>query len=268
MPLSERRKRQCIAIINKLRKRGITSIFAEPVDPDFDNCPDYLEVIDRPMDLGTVLHKLDSNSYDTFREFCADVQLIWQNAIDYNGPDTLFAYFAFQFRVWFEELIAGMSDDEVQDWVTRVSDLQQRISSLGEFSKLNAMTVAPDSNSRQVAGKRPPCQKRPALYQYSLEPVVCEVREPPPPPRRDPEEDARPVRVRTFSARKTAELAAAVEALEDEAHVLKVISIIRKCEPWIGITELSRVNFGDLSMETRSMIDDFIRSLDAEERRR
>jgi hypothetical protein len=72
----------------------------------------------------------------------------------------------------------------------------------------------------------------------------------------------RRVKVRHFSTRKTAELVAAVEALEDEAQVMKMISIIRKCEPGISITEASQVNFSDLSMETWSILDDFVRSFD------
>lgn len=48
--------------------------------------PDYAEVIKKPMDLSTVLCKIDLHQYRTVKEFRQDVDLIWQNALEYN-PD-------------------------------------------------------------------------------------------------------------------------------------------------------------------------------------
>lgn len=48
--------------------------------------PDYAEVIKKPMDLSTVLSKIDLHQYGTVKEFLEDVDLIWQNALEYN-PD-------------------------------------------------------------------------------------------------------------------------------------------------------------------------------------
>lgn len=48
--------------------------------------PDYAEVIKKPMDLSTVLSKIDLHQYETVKEFLHDVDLIWQNALEYN-PD-------------------------------------------------------------------------------------------------------------------------------------------------------------------------------------
>lgn len=48
--------------------------------------PDYAEVIKKPMDLSTVLSRIDLHRYGTVREFLQDVDLIWQNALEYN-PD-------------------------------------------------------------------------------------------------------------------------------------------------------------------------------------
>lgn len=38
------------------------------------------------MDLSTVLSKIDLHRYGTVKEFLQDVDLIWQNALEYN-PD-------------------------------------------------------------------------------------------------------------------------------------------------------------------------------------
>ena len=49
--------------------------------------PDYLMVVKRPMDFSTVLTNIDEHKYVTVAEFMSDVDLIWQNALEYN-PDS------------------------------------------------------------------------------------------------------------------------------------------------------------------------------------
>ena len=48
--------------------------------------PDYLEIIDEPMDLTTMLHKIDCHQYSTCEQYLADIELITSNALKYN-PD-------------------------------------------------------------------------------------------------------------------------------------------------------------------------------------
>jgi len=58
--------------------------FAKPVD--LQEVPDYLEIIDEPMDLTTIMHKIDCHEYSTCEQYLADVDLITSNALKYN-PD-------------------------------------------------------------------------------------------------------------------------------------------------------------------------------------
>lgn len=48
--------------------------------------PDYTTVIKQPMDLSTVLTKIDLHKYVTVKDYLHDVDLIWKNALEYN-PD-------------------------------------------------------------------------------------------------------------------------------------------------------------------------------------
>ena len=59
--------------------------FLTPVDPIADNCSDYLTVIQRPMCLNDVLHRLQNGSYAHAHEFAADVRLTFENAKTYNA---------------------------------------------------------------------------------------------------------------------------------------------------------------------------------------
>ncbi|XP_070821724.1 ATPase family AAA domain-containing protein 2-like isoform X1 [Chaetodon trifascialis] len=71
-------------VTNRLSQEKRFKAFTKPVD--LEEVPDYAEVIKKPMDLSTVLSKVDLHQYRTVKEFLEDVDLIWQNALEYN-PD-------------------------------------------------------------------------------------------------------------------------------------------------------------------------------------
>ncbi|XP_073348896.1 ATPase family AAA domain-containing protein 2B [Pagrus major] len=60
------------------------NIFSKPVD--IEEVSDYLEVIRQPMDLSTVMTKIDTLQYLTVKDFLVDIDLICSNALEYN-PD-------------------------------------------------------------------------------------------------------------------------------------------------------------------------------------
>ncbi|XP_066532155.1 ATPase family AAA domain-containing protein 2B [Hoplias malabaricus] len=59
-------------------------IFSKPVD--IEEVSDYLEVIREPMDLSTIMTKIDTHKYITAKDFLVDIDLICSNALEYN-PD-------------------------------------------------------------------------------------------------------------------------------------------------------------------------------------
>jgi hypothetical protein len=168
MPLSEFRRKKCAEIVKNLLQHRIASIFADPVDPELDQCPDYFDVIERPMDLGTVLSKIERNRYETFRDFCADVDLVWQNATDYNGEESLIAMLAAQLSAWFHEMVENMSDSEPSDWFKRLMKLGASIrdAELPESVFPNVPETATASG-----GKRPRTKKAPMIYDFAIEPI-------------------------------------------------------------------------------------------------
>ncbi|XP_037668877.1 ATPase family AAA domain-containing protein 2B isoform X4 [Choloepus didactylus] len=60
------------------------NIFSKPVD--IEEVSDYLEVIKEPMDLSTIITKIDKHNYLTAKDFLKDIDLICSNALEYN-PD-------------------------------------------------------------------------------------------------------------------------------------------------------------------------------------
>ncbi|CAI0625611.1 unnamed protein product [Linum tenue] len=61
--------------------------FMQPVDVKGLGLHDYFEVIDKPMDFSTIKNQMeakDGTGYKNVREICADVRLVFKNAMKYN----------------------------------------------------------------------------------------------------------------------------------------------------------------------------------------
>ncbi|XP_059634687.1 uncharacterized protein LOC132277016 [Cornus florida] len=81
-------KKLVLFILDRLQKKDTYGVFSEPVDPD--ELPDYHEIIEHPMDFGTVRQKLNEGLYSNLEDFEADILLICSNAMQYNAPDTVY----------------------------------------------------------------------------------------------------------------------------------------------------------------------------------
>ncbi|OHT06738.1 Bromodomain containing protein [Tritrichomonas foetus] len=125
--LSEFQKNRCIKVLNKLTKYHISTMFAVPVDPERDNCPDYFQVIHRPMDLKTVREKLEGDQYTTVEEWKDDVNQIWENCYHYNGKQSYVSILAKQLQINFKEMTETLSSNSVVDWAIEVENMKNEI---------------------------------------------------------------------------------------------------------------------------------------------
>ncbi|PRW57142.1 transcription factor GTE8-like [Chlorella sorokiniana] len=63
---------------------NVERVFGGPVDTVLYS--DYLQVVQQPMDLGTIQKRLSDGAYDSPLQFCDDVRLVWSNCLRYNPP--------------------------------------------------------------------------------------------------------------------------------------------------------------------------------------
>ena len=65
-------------------------VFREPVDPILLGIPTYFQVIPKKdaRDLRTIRQKLDTDKYDSMEAFEADMDLMIQNALTFNGAES------------------------------------------------------------------------------------------------------------------------------------------------------------------------------------
>jgi len=79
-------------IITHLWKLNGAHNFHAPVDTVALQIPDYLTIIKKPMDLGTIKKKLAMCEYKKCKEFVDDVKLVFNNTILYNGESSEFGH--------------------------------------------------------------------------------------------------------------------------------------------------------------------------------
>jgi hypothetical protein len=102
-------------------------MFEEAVDPERDEAPDYLTIIKHPMDLTTVEQKLGKNEYKNIHEWKEDVQLIFHNAVTYNGKASTIAEMASDLEHIFLDLTKTLFDDDSATWVSELTVLRKEL---------------------------------------------------------------------------------------------------------------------------------------------
>ncbi|KAJ8925460.1 hypothetical protein NQ315_009294 [Exocentrus adspersus] len=70
----------------KLASNKLFFMFTKPVDTE--EVPDYPTIIKQPMDLETMMTKVDFHRYECAKDFLNDIELICQNALEYNPART------------------------------------------------------------------------------------------------------------------------------------------------------------------------------------
>ena len=84
--------RHCKRLLQTLMDRHFGHVFNAPVD--VDKYPNYRNVVDRPMDFGTIRKQIDANSYKCLDDFVTDVNLVLANARSYNSAGSLVHHMA------------------------------------------------------------------------------------------------------------------------------------------------------------------------------
>nr|XP_022346223.1 bromodomain-containing protein 7-like isoform X2 [Crassostrea virginica] len=81
--------RICLKHIHKmLQKKDVNGFFAYPVNDMI--APGYSSIILNPMDLSTMMSKIESHQYRNVLEYKKDFVLMCNNAMTYNRPETIY----------------------------------------------------------------------------------------------------------------------------------------------------------------------------------
>ncbi|KAL0280152.1 UNVERIFIED_CONTAM: hypothetical protein PYX00_001531 [Menopon gallinae] len=107
---------------NKLKTMQESWPFLKPVNKK--NVKDYYSIIKCPMDLGTIAKKVSSHKYHNRKEFLADVELILENCIAYNGKESPFTLKA--------EALVRVCKQTLEEYDDHLTQLEKNISLVQE----------------------------------------------------------------------------------------------------------------------------------------
>ncbi|XP_064211854.1 ATPase family AAA domain-containing protein 2 isoform X3 [Tribolium castaneum] len=104
-------------ICKKLANNKLFYMFTKPVDTK--EVPDYPTIIKQPMDLETMMTKVDFHRYECAKDFLKDIELIVHNALEYNpaktSADKQIRHRACSLRDYAYTLIKNEMDSDFED---------------------------------------------------------------------------------------------------------------------------------------------------------
>lgn len=98
-----------------LKKQPDVYPFKEPVNWQEMGLFDYPQIIETPMDLGTVEAKLENGEYTTASECAEDIRLVWRNCMTYNADGSDFYQIAEKLAKKFEDKVRPVLRLEQQE---------------------------------------------------------------------------------------------------------------------------------------------------------
>ncbi|XP_042749437.1 ATPase family AAA domain-containing protein 2-like, partial [Lagopus leucura] len=92
--------------------------------------PDYDTVIKHPMDLSTVLSKIDLHQYLTAGDFLEDIDLICSNALEYNPnkdlADRLIRHRACSLKDTAYSIVKGEIDEDLEQRCEEIKESRKK----------------------------------------------------------------------------------------------------------------------------------------------
>ncbi|XP_028653552.2 PH-interacting protein [Erpetoichthys calabaricus] len=145
-------KTQCKELLDLIFQCEDSEPFRQPVD--LEEYPDYRDIIDTPMDFGTVRNKLNCGNYESPTDLCKDVRLIFSNSKAYTPSKKSRIYsMSLRLSALFEEHISVILSDyksaqrfQAANKLTRQRKRGRRRSS----SHSSSATSSPERKRRSV----------------------------------------------------------------------------------------------------------------------
>lgn len=149
-------------------------VFTKPVDPD--EVPDYVTVIKQPMDLSSVISKIDLHKYLTVKDYLKDIDLICSNALEYNPDrdpgDRLIRHRACALRDTAYAIIKEELDEDFEQLCEEIQESRKKRGCSSSKYAPSYYHVMPKQNSPPVGDKKPDQEQNEKL-KVPCTPVAC-----------------------------------------------------------------------------------------------
>uniref|UniRef100_A0A8C2B1Z6 PH-interacting protein n=1 Tax=Cyprinus carpio TaxID=7962 RepID=A0A8C2B1Z6_CYPCA len=151
-------KGRCRELLELIFQCEDSEPFRQPVD--LEEYPDYLDIVDTPMDFGTVLNRLLEGEYETPMDLCKDVRLIFSNSKAYTPSKKSRIYsMSLRLSALFEEHISSiLTDFKAAQSLHSERFTRQRLHTerLTRQSVKRRKSSSPSKRKRRVSSRAPP----------------------------------------------------------------------------------------------------------------
>ena len=119
-----------LAITNDFIKDPIAEPFTVPISSDAPFAEAYFEKIKKPMDLSTVKRNLSNNVYNTIDQWAADFNLVFDNAVSFNGEDDIISSYAMYLKTKFAKRKQELLNQNSRTVELKLIELRNKLASL------------------------------------------------------------------------------------------------------------------------------------------
>jgi hypothetical protein len=199
--------------MDKIGSYRISSMFAHPVDPDREGLATYTQIVQHPMDLGTVRAKLENDEYETIDQWKNQMELVWENTYRFNGRQSLIASLAKQLQTLFHDETAQITGSGISDWVSKFDILRLEVEKIGKSGPKAAFPTVP-------------ANKKMTTRQHTEPPM--KIPKDPPLPR------AASAQPKQLSEDDIVKLTEEVNQIENPDWIQRIVTLIKKSEPHLA----------------------------------
>jgi hypothetical protein len=108
--ITTRQRKEITHILNHISRTPAGQSFKAPVEQLWPECAGaYTAKVSNPIDLGTIQMKVKNNIYPSVDDFRADIVLLYQNSVDFNGIDHMITSIALEVR---DTILNALNDME------------------------------------------------------------------------------------------------------------------------------------------------------------
>ncbi|OHT04811.1 Bromodomain containing protein [Tritrichomonas foetus] len=124
-PFSE----ECLKFTTSLISHPLSQLFRKPYKP-VDSTDDYFEIVKNPMDLSTIKSKLTKNEYSSLQKWENDMNLIFENAILYNGENHLLGCISLFYKKKLKKFLSNLENNNPRNFEKTTKNLYNVVLSL------------------------------------------------------------------------------------------------------------------------------------------
>lgn len=135
--------RTCLRITELLISHPLSALFMNPVDPVRDDAPGYYEKVKNPITLPEVKKKLTDNLYKSTYDWKNDIDLIWSNAILYNGEASVVSRIAKYMEDVAHKYIVNKLPQTTYDWIDNIGTYVGKLKANYAYAQSNNEKLAP-----------------------------------------------------------------------------------------------------------------------------